>query len=73
LKFSPQGKILASGGWDDDLRVWDMQTHKQWQTNAHHGRVFNLDFSPDGKTIATAGADQMIHLWDVATGKNSPP
>ena len=69
LKFSPQGRILASGGWDDDLRVWDMQTHRQWQTNAHHGRVFDLDFSPDGKIIATAGADQMMRLWDVATGE----
>jgi len=69
LKFSPQGDFLAAGGWDDELKVWNLQTHKQWQTNAHQGRVFDLDFSPDGKTLATAGADQVIRLWDVATGE----
>jgi WD40 repeat protein len=50
VHFLPDGKLLASHGWDG-LRLWDVETM--------HERAFlpawRFAFSPDGKTLAIIG------------------
>jgi WD40 repeat protein len=68
VAFSPDGKILAAGSWDNTVRLWDVNTWKELATlEGHELEVFSVAFSPDGKILATGSKDTTIRLWDVAT------
>ena len=69
LAISPNGNILAVGGYDGSLFLWDRQEGKkicQWQ--AHPWRTINVEFSPDGNVLASASTDDEVKLWKVADG-----
>ncbi|MYA70537.1 WD40 repeat domain-containing protein [Candidatus Poribacteria bacterium] len=66
--FSPDSKILASGGDDAAIVLWDVKTGNQLANLTGHTKSISaLTFSPDGKTLAS-GANDEIRLWDVNTG-----
>ena len=66
--FSPDGKILASGGNNGMLELWDVTTHGKLTTlEAHTGWVRSVAYSPDGAILASSGGDGTIKLWDAAT------
>jgi WD40 repeat protein len=71
LAFSPDSKSLASGGWDDMVRIWDPSTGQQIRRlDAHQSNVSAIAFSSDGKRLATRGGlDGVVRVWDPATGK----
>ena len=66
LAFSTDGRLLASGGWDGSLNVWDWRTQTQLAAIAGHDDIIlAVTFSPDGNCLASAGYDQVVKLWDV--------
>jgi serine/threonine protein kinase/WD40 repeat protein len=70
LAFAPDGKLLASGGADGVVNLWDTDlAAKRTVLDAHAGAIESLSFSPDGKVLATAAADGTVRVWDVAGGK----
>ena len=49
IAFAPDSKVLASGGWDDTVRLWDPATGKELRKlDAHQAMVAAVVFSADG-------------------------
>ena len=66
VAFSPNGKMLASGGNDHTIhtiRLWDVATGENTKTFRHSRNVHSVAFSPDGKTLASAA--NTIRLWQL--------
>jgi WD40 repeat protein/serine/threonine protein kinase len=69
LRFSPDGRRLASGSFDKTVKVWDTATGRELLTIDTGGRWTGVAFSPDGRRIASVGRDRTVKIWDAATGK----
>jgi hypothetical protein len=68
IAFRPDGKILAAGGRDRSVALWDVESGKiVQQAKGHRSWVLGLAF--DGTTMISAGRDQTIRFWDDWTGK----
>lgn len=68
IAFSPDGKKIAAGNLEGEIKIWD-ESGKELQDLEGHEGVWAVAFSPDGSKLATGGWDQMIKIWDVGSGK----
>jgi WD40 repeat protein len=79
LAFSPDGKILASGGLDFDstdndsdpygtIELWNLDTRQKICTlMGHSDRVHSVAFSPDGQTLVSSSQDNTIKIWRLSS------
>jgi WD40 repeat protein len=75
LTFSPDGKLLVSGGGvpsrEGELVLWNVADGRivRKLTDAHSDTVYDAAFSPDGSLLATGSADKFAKVFEVASGK----
>lgn len=70
VAFSPDGKRLASGGFNEGaVRIWDISTGEALILEGHTAAIEGLAFHPNGEWLATASDDFTMKIWDTATGE----
>ncbi|MBI4683313.1 MAG: caspase family protein [Nitrospirae bacterium] len=68
--LSPDGKMLATGGADEIVILWDLSSGEKLKTLKDHSHdIRALAFSPDSKILASGGDDEDIILWNTATAE----
>ena len=62
--------FIASGGYDETVRVWDAETGACVRTlQGLTSEVNSVGYSPDGKYIASGSEDKSVRIWDGETGE----
>ncbi|EKD20611.1 WD repeat domain 5B [Drepanopeziza brunnea f. sp. 'multigermtubi' MB_m1] len=70
VRFSPDGRWIASCSADGTIKVWDATNGQHMRTmEGHLAGVSTIAWSPDSNTIASGSDDKAIRLWNRATGK----
>jgi WD40 repeat protein/serine/threonine protein kinase len=68
VRFSADGRLVATAGLDNRVYVWELATGKKLATLEHPDWAITAVFSADGRQLLTACRDNMARLWDWRTG-----
>ncbi|WP_353258704.1 hypothetical protein [Prochlorothrix hollandica] len=66
IALSPDGTHLATGGTDQQVRLWDIQSGDLVGEYATLSPISALAFSPDGTYLASGNYDHRIQIWRIA-------
>lgn len=69
IRFSHDGKILASGGHDNQVILWDVKTGKALRTLiGHSSKINEVTFNHNSTLVASASEDGTVRVWRVYNG-----
>ena len=64
---SPNGSMIASGGRDRHIRIWDSSGRVSRALRGRDDSVLGLAFSPDGFWLASSYGDGTVAVWNTQT------
>ena len=67
------GALLATGGGDGKVILWDVLKREQIVVFGHTGQIYSMAFSPSGTTLAAGGGNGTISLWNMSQWKGTRP
>lgn len=69
LTFSPDNQLLASGGDNGTIKLWQVNNGElRWTIQGHDDWLRSLAFAPDGKTLLSGSDDSHVKEWLVGDG-----
>ena len=73
VAFHPSRRLLATGGEDAHVRLWDTDTGEQLhELSGHTSPILCVAFRPDGKLLASASSNGMIKIWEMKANSLKP-
>lgn len=70
IAISPDCRAIVSGGLDDRILIWDLNTGDRLGTLVGHTNSVNsLAFSPDGRRLISCSDDNSIKIWRFPSGE----
>ena len=71
IKFSPNGKIFASGSYDKSIKLFEISSNNNdfnliHTLTGHKKGVTDISFSPYAKILASCGTDKLIKMWNLS-------
>jgi small GTP-binding protein len=68
--FSLDGKRVLSGGRDNPMRMWDVETGRCLRVfEGHTNAIYSVALSADQHVALSGSSDMTMRLWDVGTGR----
>ncbi|MBS2000238.1 MAG: caspase family protein [Cyanobacteria bacterium SZAS LIN-5] len=68
--FSPDSKLIATGGRDNAIRIWETKTGRLIRTlSGHRDPVISIAFNDDGSQLVSGGMDDLVITWNLTDGK----
>ncbi len=70
MDSSPDGTLIATGGNDNQVRVWNAETGElKHELSGHESHIYSLLFHPGGEWLLSGELKGVIRQWDLATGQ----
>ena len=70
VSFSvPDGALVATGGTDGRVRLWDVLTGESIVTFRHADPISSLSLATRGAMLAAGGSDGTVLVWDTSGGR----
>ncbi len=66
--FSPDGKSIASAGFDNFVQLWKLDDGTKVSLEGHADRLYHVSFNKDSNLIASASEDGTVRLWNTNDG-----
>ncbi|MBZ0317599.1 MAG: hypothetical protein K8L91_14350 [Anaerolineae bacterium] len=66
IEFDLEGELLATGGWDGTIKLWDIQTLSfKTGLTITDGWIAAIDFDPSNNILASSDVNGTLSIWDM--------